>query len=178
MKRLLIVLVVVVALGSLLAYGLFTPRNDREVVSARLEKPMPDFEIPLFERYQAEYGETFTFASNIGRPMVINFWASWCYPACYREAPELEAAYQEYRDSVTFVGIATQDTDEKSNEFLDQFNLSFPNGKDSRNRIFIDYGVLGVPETFFIRADGTLSKRHTGEITRAQLEQELRVLLQ
>lgn len=177
MTRLLIVFAVVVALGSLLAYGLFTPRNDREVASVRLEKPMPDFEIPLFERYRAEYGETFKLADNLGRPMVVNFWASWCYPACYREAPELEAAYQAYGDRIGFVGIATQDTDEKSNEFLDQFDLSFPNGKDSRNRIFIDYGVLGVPETFFIRADGTLSKRHTGEITRAQLEQEIRALL-
>jgi cytochrome c biogenesis protein CcmG/thiol:disulfide interchange protein DsbE len=178
MKRLMIVIALVALLGALFAYGTFTPRNERDVESPRLGRKMPDFELPLFTRYHDEFGEVVRLAEFAGKPVVINFWASWCYPACYREAPHLEAAWQRYRGEVMFIGVDTQDTEERGREFLDQFKLSFPNGLDPRSRIGIDYGIFGIPETFFIRPDGTLSYRHTGEITLEQLERQIEVLLQ
>ena len=173
---LLTVVIVVLALAALFSFGL-TPRNVREVASPNLGKPMPDFEMPLFERYRAQYGDTFTFSEMQGTPLVVNFWASWCYPACYNEAPILEAAWQEHQSEVLFVGVDTQDKKADAVEFLDQFGLSFPNGVDTRSRIGIEWGLFGVPETFFIRADGTLSYRHTGEINREQLEAQLSAIL-
>ena len=173
---LVFVVITALSLEALFLFGL-TPRNARDVTSPRLNKPMPDFEMPLFERYENRYGDTFTFSEALGTPMVVNFWASWCYPACYNEAPILEAAWQEHQAEVLFVGVDTQDKKADAVEFLDQFGLSFPNGIDERSRIGIEWGLFGVPETFFIRADGTLSYRHTGEIDREQLETQLKAIL-
>lgn len=172
---LLSVLVIVLSFGALFLFGL-TPRNARDVDSPKLDKPMPDFEMPLFGRYSAQYGGTFTFSKPLDKPLVLNFWASWCVP-CRNEAPILEGVWREYRDDVLFVGVNMQDQQADAVKFLDEFEPSFPNGRDVRNRINIDYGVFGVPETFFIRADGTLSYRHTGEIDREQLETQLSAIL-
>lgn len=55
--------------------------------------------------YRAEWGEAFRLADHLGkRPIVLNFWASWCYPACYEEAPILEASWRRHREEVLFVG--------------------------------------------------------------------------
>lgn len=178
MKRLLVVIVIAVGLGTLFAFGTFTPRDDRDVASPRLGREVPDFELSLFTRYQDRYGEVIKLSDFEGTPLVVNFWASWCYPACYREAPHLEAVWQRYQGQVQFIGIDTQDTMERGREFLDQFDLSFPNGFDERSRIAIDYGIFGIPETFFIYADGTLHHRHAGEISAEQLEERIEELLQ
>jgi cytochrome c biogenesis protein CcmG/thiol:disulfide interchange protein DsbE len=110
--------------------------------------------------------------------MVVNFWASWCGP-CYQEAPALHAAWQTHGEDVLFVGVQTQDRD-KRNEgraFIDQFDLGFPNGYDDNSRIGIEFGLFGVPETFFIRADGTIAYRHTGPVSTAVMEEQIASLL-
>lgn len=176
MKRFVIVLILTGALGSLFLFGL-TPRNERDVRSVRVGRSMPDFEMDLFPRYQPEYGPIFRFSDQTGTPMVVNFWASWCYPACYNEAPILEAASRAYRGRVLFVGVDTQDNDKDALEFLDRFQFTFANGKDPNGRIAIEWGTFGVPETFFILPDGTLHHRHVGEIDAEQLEQGIQQIL-
>lgn len=110
--------------------------------------------------------------------MVVNFWASWCYPACYEEAPVLESGWREYRDrGVVFVGVNIQDTEPKAREFLSLFNHTFPNGPDPRGLISVDYGVYGVPETFFIDRTGTIRAKQVGAVTEAVLRQKLEPLL-
>ena len=162
MKRLAIVVVVVAGFGALFAFGLRNP-VDRDIPANRVGKTMPDFEMPLFERYAEEYGPTFKVSENLGKPMVINFWASWC-PPCQYEAPVLEAGWQEYGNEVLFVGVDTQDSGNEADAraFIENHGLTFPNGKDESSRIGIDYGLFGLPETFFIRADGTLLSKPFG----------------
>ncbi|UCH26057.1 MAG: redoxin domain-containing protein [Trueperaceae bacterium] len=178
MNRVLWVLVVALALGGLFAWGLLRGRPDRNIASNYLGKPVPDFEMALFDRYWLEYGERFDTKDHRGKPMVVNFWASWCGP-CYQEAPVLEAGWREHRENILFVGVDTQDRGnfEDATAFLERFDLSFPNGLDETSRIGIEYGLFGVPETFFVRADGTLSYKHTGPVTTEVLEQRIEALL-
>ena len=177
MKRLAIVVVVVAGFGALFAFGLRNP-VDRDIPANRVGKTMPDFEMPLFERYAEEYGPTFKVSENLGKPMVINFWASWC-PPCQYEAPVLEAGWQEYGNEVLFVGVDTQDSGNEADAraFIENHGLTFPNGKDESSRIGIDYGLFGLPETFFIRADGTLLSKHSGAVTQAVLDEQVGALL-
>jgi len=97
---------------------------------------------------------------------VLNFWASWCQPACYDEAPVLERSWRAYRDrDVVVVGVDIQDTVEAGRKFIADFSLSFPNARDVGGKTSIDYGVYGVPETFFIDRKGVIRAKHVGALT-------------
>jgi len=110
--------------------------------------------------------------------VVVNFWASWCYPACWNEAPRLEAAWQRYKDQgVVMVGIVHQDTEGNAQDFIQKHSKTYPNGMDSKSRIAIQYGVYGVPETFFIDREGKIAYKHIGEINMETLTAKIEVLL-
>lgn len=177
-RRLLVVLGVVAGLATLFIYGILRDSTRRDdIPSALLGKQTPAFSMPLFDRYRPEYGNTFDAAAARGKPLVVNFWASWCLP-CREEMPVLEASWREYRDDVLFVGINTQERSESgARELMNEFNLSYPNGRDKANRINIDFGLFGLPETFFIRADETLQYRHAGAVSQDVVDQQVRLLL-
>jgi cytochrome c biogenesis protein CcmG/thiol:disulfide interchange protein DsbE len=81
-------LLVVAFLAGIFWWGM--QRNPKELPSvlAKERRPAPDFTLPLLAPYRAAWGETFRLGDYLGkRPIVLNFWASWCYPACYEEAP-------------------------------------------------------------------------------------------
>ncbi|MCZ7626920.1 MAG: hypothetical protein C3F12_09560 [Candidatus Methylomirabilota bacterium] len=154
----------------LLAYGFKT--NPREVPSPLVGRQAPPFAMAAFD------GSSHTLEQHRGSPVVLNFWASWCFPACYEEAPHLEAAWQSYRDrGVVVIGVDIQDRDADAKVFIDRFKLSFPNGPDVQGKVSIDYGVYGVPETFFINRDGTIHYKHVGaldaKILKAKIEEML-----
>lgn len=178
MKRLAIVLAVTAVLGGLFVFGLLRGEPDRDITSNLIGRQMPDFEIPLYERYQATYGPTIGPDAREGRPMVVNFWASWCGP-CYDEAPELQTAWRRYGDEVLFLGIQTQDRDKRAEgrAFIEQFALGFPNAYDNDSRVGIAFGLFGVPETFFIRADGTVAYKHAGPVTEQVLDEQIAGLI-
>ena len=179
MTRVVTVVLVIAALVGLFLFGLLRGQPDRDISSNILGKEVANLSLPLYERYQAEYGPTLELSAYEGQPKVINFWASWCVP-CYEEAPMLEAAWERYGDRVLFVGVQAQDKGKREDgrKFIGDFGLTFPNGYDDDSRAFIDYGVFGVPETFFVRADGTLAYKHAGAVTADVLETQLEALLQ
>lgn len=175
--RLLIGILVIALVGGLFWWGM---RRDATVLPSQLakeQKPAPDFTLPTLKPYRSEWGKSLTLSKLVGsKPIVLNFWASWC-PPCRREAPMLEAAWQDYKDRVLFVGVDFQDGEEAALVFIREHNLTFPSGSDLQGRIGVDYGVYGLPETFFITKGGKVLARHVGELNRTRLEGYLKQLL-
>ena len=161
-------IVTATAIGFLLilGYGLRS-----EFVSA-VGSPAPDFTLSLFDD-----GEL-SLADRRGLVIVVNFWASWC-PPCRDEAPALERVWRAYEDKgVVFVGVNVNDVTSEAMAFIEEFNITYPNGPDPYNRISKTYHVTGVPETFLIAKDGRLAKWYRGPITETGLRTALEELLQ
>ena len=143
---------------ALLAYGF--KLNPRDVPSPLVGRPAALFSLTALD------GQPVALESLRGKVVVLNFWASWCVPACYEEAPVLESGFRQWRDrGVMVVGVDIQDTTEAAQKFVNRFELTFPNGRDHNGRVSIDYGVYGVPETFFIDRQGRIRLKHVGAVT-------------
>ncbi|PYM83906.1 MAG: hypothetical protein DME09_09650 [Candidatus Rokuibacteriota bacterium] len=169
MWRWLIPLSVVPVLG-LLAYGFRV--NPHDIPSPLVGRPAAPFVLRTFD------GTDVSLASLRGRVVVLNFWASWCYPACYEEAPALERSWRAYRDrEVSVVGVAIQDQPDAARKFIADFSLSFPNAPDPDGKVSVEYGVYGVPETFFIDRAGRIRLKQTGAVSDDLFRGEVEKLL-
>ncbi len=155
---------------ALLAYGfVLDPRN---IPSPLVGRPAATFTLTAFD------GTPLTLEALRGKVVVVNFWASWCNPACYDEAPVLERAWRTYRDrGVVVVGVDMQDTAEAAQEFIRRFQLTFPNAPDHGGKVAVEYGVYGVPETFFVDRAGTIRAKHVGAVTEDVIRGTLERLL-
>lgn len=144
------------AILGLLAYG-FTI-EPKYIPTPLIAKQAPSFTLTLFD------GSVLRLEDLRGKVVFLNFWASWC-PPCRAEARTLEAMWRKYREQgVVFVGVNIQDKEESARAFLDEFGITYPNGLDRGARIAIEYGVWGLPETFFIDRDGRITSKHVGEL--------------
>jgi cytochrome c biogenesis protein CcmG, thiol:disulfide interchange protein DsbE len=128
-----------------------------------------------FTLQDLETRETVTLDRFKGRPLVVNFWASYCGP-CKMEHPVLEWAYREYGEHAQFVGVVFEDTEENARTFLGAQPSSFPQLLDAHSRMAVDYGVAGVPETYFIDANGIIRDKHVGAIDPQSMVAQLRRL--
>ncbi|MFQ5555395.1 MAG: TlpA family protein disulfide reductase [Acidimicrobiia bacterium] len=152
----------VVALGVVVLGVVFSSRfgSDPELVpSPLIGLPAPAVELPFLE---AE--GTFDLGDLRGDITVVNFWASWCL-GCRTEHPGLLAAAETFRDfDVRFVGILHQDNATAGIRFLDDLGRGDPflYLDDAGSRAALEYGVLGLPETFFVDADGTIVGKISG----------------
>src|SRR4029077_1893254 len=164
-RRLAITIFIIAPVLSLLAYGF--RRDSRYIVSPLIAKPATPFTVTLFD------GRKLTLDDLRGKAVFINFWASWCVP-CREEARDLEAAWQQVKDkNMVFLGVALQDTEKDSRAFLQEFNVSYPNGRDETGKIAVDYGVWGIPESFFIDPQGRITYKHVGGIRAALVTAKL-----
>lgn len=154
----------------LLGYGFRL--NPRDVPSPLVGRPAASFALTTFD------GQPVSLEGLRGQVVVLNFWASWCHPACYEEAPVLERGWRAWRErGVTVVGVDIQDTNEAARKFIQQFSLTFPNARDASGKVSIDYGVYGVPETFFIDRRGRIRLKHVGAVTDAVFRSTVEQLL-
>ena len=145
---------------ALLAYGFRV--DPRDIPSPLIGRPAPAFGLATFE------GTPLSLATHRGKVVVLNFWASWCYPGCYEEAPILEQNWRAYRErGVVVLGVAIQDRREAAEKFVRDFGLTFPNAQDAKGTVSVDYGVYGVPETFFVDRHGRIRVKHVSAVTDA-----------
>jgi cytochrome c biogenesis protein CcmG/thiol:disulfide interchange protein DsbE len=142
-------------------------RGAGTVGEARISsRATPSFGLTLFN------DESFNLAEQRGKPVVVNFWASWCTP-CEDEAASLERSAKRYAGRATFVGIAVQDTERNAREFIRRFGVTYPNGLDATGEIAVDFGMTGVPETYFIDASGRIVRKWQGPLDDALIERFL-----
>lgn len=161
-----LVLVPVGAFALLLATGL--GRDPGEVPSELIGARAPAPSLPTLD------GDgTVDLAAFRGDVVVLNFWASWCIE-CFEEHPALVAAWERYRDrGVVFVGVDFEDTPEAAAAYAAEQGGDWPLAADPGSRAAIDFGVFGVPETFVIAPDGTITAKRVGPVDYAWLSAEI-----
>ena len=171
MRRLrwLIVPIAVVPLAWLLFQGV--GRDPSEIPTPLAGEPMPTFSLTDLR------GETFDAEALRGRPILLNFWASWCVP-CIEEHAVLAAAAEHYGDRVAIVGVLYQDEPSDALGFLARYgDFGSPTLVDEGGRLAIEFGVTGPPETFFIDADGIVRTKESGPVTDAVIAEQLEPLV-
>lgn len=128
-----------------------------------VNRPAPDFTLTTFK------GTKISLGGLRGKPVVINFWASWC-PPCRIEARLLESTWRAYKNrGVFFIGVDIQDRLEDALNYIREFDITYPNGPDPTGEISIDYGVSGLPVTFFVSRKGQIVRRWVGAIEKSVL---------
>lgn len=125
--------------------------------------PQPGDMAPSFEAELLEGGGTLALDDLRGRPVVLNFWASWCAP-CEDEAPMLRDAWERFGDRVAFVGVNIKDARSEALAFDERHRLGYPDVRDEGGAIFADFGLTGQPETFVIDARGEIVEHINGPI--------------
>jgi cytochrome c biogenesis protein CcmG, thiol:disulfide interchange protein DsbE len=150
---------------SLLAYGMTL--DPRALPSTMPGKPAPAFELTVMESMSAPDGPVSAkLESHGGEIVVLNFWASWCL-SCRSEHAALSSVASMYQGTgVQFYGVLYNDTPPNAARYIrDQGGQSYPTLLDPGSRTAIDYGLFGVPETFFIAPDGTVAYKHVGPVS-------------
>jgi cytochrome c biogenesis protein CcmG/thiol:disulfide interchange protein DsbE len=131
---------------------------------AKIGKTAPDFSLRRID----EPG-TLQLASLRGKVVVLNFWASWCFP-CNQEAPALEAATKKWGNRVIVLGVDVNDPVGDARKFARKYRLSYPLVHDNHNVTSPTYGLTGLPETFFIDRDGKLVVHVAGQVEAADIQ--------
>jgi cytochrome c biogenesis protein CcmG/thiol:disulfide interchange protein DsbE len=158
------------ALMVIYARGVVSGKDPHEVPFMLRGKPAPAFTLKRLDKE-----EIVSLAQYRGRPVVINFWATWCGP-CKLEHPTLEWASQQYGEKIQFLGVVFEDTLENARLYLASNSFSFPQLMDPHSRMSVDYGLAGVPETYFIDANGTIQDKYVGPLDRRTMTERLRRL--
>jgi cytochrome c biogenesis protein CcmG/thiol:disulfide interchange protein DsbE len=143
---------------------------------ARFQQLPPGTPAPPL-RLAAVGGGTVDLAALRGRPVVVNFWAVWCEP-CKREFPLLRAAYAEHRAAgLEIVGVAVRTDEASARDYAKVSGASWPMVLDHGDRAAAAWRAGLLPQTFFVRPDGTIASHQVGELGRATLDQQLGAIL-
>ncbi len=179
-KKILLSSLVIVLFASflmLLVVGII----NRSAITAESGAQRLGQQAPEFTLENIESGEMVELSTLKGKPLVINFWASWCTP-CRVEMPHFVDAFHQYStEDITFIGIHTMEPESDARKFIDAFEIPTEEGflilSDDTGTSTIDYGVSGIPATFFVDSSGFVKKRWIGGISRENLQLNIDALL-
>ena len=164
--------VFIAALMFFLAYGL----SNQSSVTGRSGQQLVGSLAPVVDG-ELINGDYFFYPETDAPVMVINFWASWC-PPCRRETPSFEKLWRQYKEkNVVFLGINVQDNREDALRYIEEFDVTFPNLLDLDGSITVDYGVTGLPVTFFVGPDRKIISRWVGSISEQRLDNVVREMV-
>jgi thiol-disulfide isomerase/thioredoxin len=187
-KTILLSLVLVVILGgAYLAYSALsenyvpntmqntsTPTSSRSSSDTTEKSTAPDFMV-----YDAS-GNPVKLSDFFGKPIVLNFWASWC-PPCKSEMPHFNKAYTENKDDIVFLMVdlvdGQRETQAKGQKYIEEQGYTFPVYYDSKQQAAVVYDVIYLPTTVLINADGSILKQYQGAISQKTLEAGIQALL-
>ena len=146
---------------------------------SRAAKPeSPELQAPNFT-VQDTAGKQVALHDLVGKPVIVNFWASWC-PPCKGEMPDFEAAYKDHGDTIQFMMVNMTDGGRETVATAEQFikgqGYTFPVYFDTEQEAAITYGVSAIPTTYFINAQGNLVAYAAGAISAQQLEQGIAMM--
>ena len=138
--------------------------------SEAVGRKLPDLELATLN------GATVNLTDWVGTPLVVNFWASWC-PPCLREMPEFEQVAQARAGEVTFVGLNLRENAETAQRLADETGVTYDLALDTDGAASRAFGVINMPTTVFVAADGTIVNVHTGALDAAGLNSRIDTLL-
>ena len=189
-KKLIVILAVfvVVLVGAGLLYSRLAPQFTQDplaTVGTQPQETTPasipqttestqsqQYLAPDFTVYDAQ-GNPVRLSDYFGKPIVLNFWASWCGP-CQREMPDFDEKYRELGDQVQFLMInmtdGNRETMETASNFIAQKGYSFPVFYDTQMEAAMTYGAYSLPITFFIDSNGNLITHAVGAINSKTLQ--------
>ena len=154
--------------------------DQSKVPPANIDKAALPFKVAFVQGNDLVPGakgqDHFTLADLRGHPVILNFWARWCV-SCREEAREFERFWQSEKDKVIVVGIAIQDTPEDAKRFAAYYGKTYVLGLDEDGKAAIDYGVSGVPETFFIDKQGIIRHKEIGPVDSKKMQEFLPQIL-
>lgn len=132
---------------------------------------------PAFELESLSTDGMLRLSDYQGKAIVLNFWASWCFP-CKIEMPALQQAWENNQDSnIVFIGVNIWDEEQNAIDFLDEFGVTFPKGVDTSEEIIENYNILGVPTTWFIYPDGSVARKIMGPLDLESLDEMIDLIL-
>ena len=155
--------------------GAMTEREDTEMGSSQNRVIAPDFTAEDGE------GEEVSLSDMRGKPVVVNFWASWCGP-CKSEMPAFEELYQTYGDEIEFMMVNMTDsgreTLKSAKRFVEESGYTFPVYYDTQLSAAMAYGVNSIPATYFIASDGSAVAYGLGALNEASIQKGIDMLLE
>lgn len=180
MKKSYVSLAIIIMLVAITLYLNFSNSNHSDVTSnvERIEtKAEKGYLAPNFTIEHVD-GNKITLANLKGKPVFINFWASWC-PPCKEEMPFIQEAYNEYGDQIEFIMINVIETDtlEDMNAYLSENGYTFPVYLDKKNKVSDLYNVFAYPTSFFIDRNGKIEEFFLGGMDQAYFSQKIQQLL-
>jgi peroxiredoxin len=132
--------------------------------------PAPDFALTMFD------GKPFVLSEQQGKPLVLNFWATWCGP-CQNELPALQLAAERFQDSVQIIGVDQGEAAADVARFVEEFGLTYPIPMDRELIVSDLYAVRGLPTTFFIDRNGVIRYMWIGEMNSVTLAEGITEIL-
>ncbi|WP_314001391.1 TlpA disulfide reductase family protein [uncultured Paenibacillus sp.] len=150
-------LLLLIAVGVLVVAAILQPNSINKEKTARIGFQAPEFELKALD------GGSYSLASLNGKPVLINFWASWCNP-CRLEAPELVRLYAKYKGQIEVyaVNLTSDDTVKGAAAFAEEFGFTFPVLLDEKGTASKSYKIKSIPTTYFVDGNGQILDVVTG----------------
>jgi len=154
-----LVLAIVIIAGIIIVRKIDSSRYVYPEMKEEALKKAPDFTVTLVS------GETFTLSENLGKPVLINFWATWCGP-CVNEMPAFERLKEDYGEEVVIVAVNCGEKAAAVQEFVHASGYTFDFAIDEKAKIStIDYPTMSIPYTVLVDAEGNIAEEFVGAVS-------------